>query len=175
MIKKTSYIFYKVLFLFDFIFNKITKRSILVWFKDFIQSDYYNDYYTSINILNTEVSFFIPNQITKWTVDTFYTKEIISTALHGSLKRLHTDYIYLYQLHWPERNTKISIESILLILKKFIDQGKIRYIGISNETSWGLLKFLEFSKLYDLPRVASMQNSYNLLNRSSYHLLRLIL
>ena len=95
-----------------------------------------------------------------------YTKENITIALENSLKRLRTDYIDLYQLHWPERNTKINIESILLVLKKFIDQGKIRYIGISNETTRGLLKFLEFSKLYDLPRVASMQNSYNLLNRS---------
>ena len=95
-----------------------------------------------------------------------YTKENITTALEGSLKRLQTDYIDLYQLHWPERNTKINIESILLVLKKFIDQGKIRYIGISNETALGLLKFLEFSKLYDLPRVASIQNPYNLLNRT---------
>jgi len=95
-----------------------------------------------------------------------YTKENITIALEGSLKRLRTDYIDIYQLHWPERNTKNNIESILLILKKFIDQGKIRYIGISNETAWGLLKFLEFSKLYDLPRVTSMQNPYNLLNRS---------
>jgi len=95
-----------------------------------------------------------------------YTKENITTALEGSLKRLQTDYIDLYQLHWPERNTKNNIESILLVLKKFIDQGKIRYIGISNETAWGLLKFLEFSKLYDLPRVASIQNPYNLLNRT---------
>ena len=59
-----------------------------------------------------------------------YTKENITIALENSLKRLRTDYIDLYQLHWPERNTKISIESILLVLKKFIDQGKIRYIGI---------------------------------------------
>ena len=94
-----------------------------------------------------------------------YTKENITIALENSLKRLRTDYIDLYQLHRPERNTKINIESVLLALKKFIDQGKIRYIGISNETPWGLLKLLKFSKLYDLPRVASMQNSYNLLNR----------
>ena len=95
-----------------------------------------------------------------------YTKENITTALENSLKRLRTDYIDLYQLHWPERNTRNNFESILLILKKFIEQGKIRYIGISNETAWGLLKFLEFSKLYDLPRVASIQNPYNLLNRT---------
>jgi aryl-alcohol dehydrogenase-like predicted oxidoreductase len=111
-----------------------------------------------------------------------YTKENISNALQGSLKRLQTDYIDLYQLHWPERNTNYfgklgykhqvkekewnSIESILRILKQFIDQGKIRYIGLSNESAWGFSKFLELSKLYDLPRVMSVQNPYNLLNRT---------
>jgi aryl-alcohol dehydrogenase-like predicted oxidoreductase len=111
-----------------------------------------------------------------------YTKKNISIALQGSLKRLQTDYIDLYQLHWPERNTNYfgklgykhqveekewnSIESILGILKQFVDQGKIRYIGLSNESTWGLSKFLELSKLYDLPRVMSVQNPYNLLNRT---------
>ncbi len=111
-----------------------------------------------------------------------YTKENISNALQGSLKRLQTDYIDLYQLHWPERNTNYfgklgykhqveekewnSIESILGILKQFIDQGKIRYIGLSNESAWGLSKFLELSNLNDLPRVMSVQNPYNLLNRT---------
>jgi len=111
-----------------------------------------------------------------------YTKKNITIALENSLKRLKTDYIDIYQLHWPERNTNYSkklvynfyekegawnnIESILLVLKKFIEQGKIRFIGISNETAWGLLKFLELSKLHDLPRIASIQNLYNLLNRS---------
>ena len=110
-----------------------------------------------------------------------YTKENITKALEGSLKRLRTDYIDLYQLHWPERNTNYfgklgykhqieekewtSLESVLRTLKYFIDQGKIRYIGISNETAWGLFKFLELSKLHDLPRVVSIQNPYNLLNR----------
>ena len=74
-----------------------------------------------------------------------YTKKNITTALENSLKRLRTDYIDLYQLHWPEQNSRNNFESILLVLKKFIDQGKIRYIGISNETSWGLFKFLELS------------------------------
>ena len=59
-----------------------------------------------------------------------------------------------------------KIETILKVLKKFVDQGKIRYIGLSNETSWGLFKFLELSILYDLPRVVSVQNPYNLLNRT---------
>ena len=105
-----------------------------------------------------------------------YTKEHITAALHDSLKRLNTDYIDLYQLHWPERHDNHfaslrynykewnSFESILVVLKKFIDQGKIRYIGISNETVWGLCKFLEVSKSHGLPRIVSIQNRYNLLH-----------
>ena len=111
-----------------------------------------------------------------------YTKENISIALEGSLKRLQTDYIDLYQLHWPERNTNFfgklgykhqdkekewsNFQSILSILDKFVKEGKIRYFGISNESAWGLSKFLAISKLNKLPRVMSVQNPYNLLNRS---------
>ena len=105
----------------------------------------------------------------------------ISEALEGSLKRLKTDYIDLYQLHWPERKTNFfgklgyehddnsewtQFEDILGSLKKFIDQGKIRHIGLSNETSWGLSKFLEISKDKKMPRMLSVQNPYNLLNRT---------
>ena len=111
-----------------------------------------------------------------------YTKKNISSALLGSLERLQTDYIDLYQLHWPERNTNYfgklgykhkteerewnDFESILRTLKQFVDEGKIRYIGLSNESAWGLSKFLELSKSQDLPRVMSVQNPYNLLNRT---------
>jgi len=111
-----------------------------------------------------------------------YNEKNIELAIEGSLKRLQTDYIDLYQLHWPERNTNFfgelgykhedrekkwnSIESILRVLKKFVDQGKIRYIGLSNESAWGLSKFLELSKTFNLPRVMSVQNPYNLLNRA---------
>ena len=110
-----------------------------------------------------------------------YNEEKLTQALNESLKRLKTDYIDLYQLHWPERNTNFfgklgyehkddnqwnKFEDILSTLKKFIDQGKIRHIGISNETAWGLSKFLEISKTKNLPRVASVQNPYNLLNRT---------
>ena len=106
----------------------------------------------------------------------------IETALHDSLKRLQTDYIDLYQLHWPERNTNFfgkrdyahsdneqkwnDIESVLKGLKKFVDQGKIRYVGLSNETPWGFSKFLEIAERNKLPRVVSVQNPYNLLNRA---------
>ena len=105
----------------------------------------------------------------------------ITEALEGSLKRLKTNYIDLYQLHWPERKTNFfgqlgyehnddgqwtKFEDILGSLKKFIDQGKIRHVGLSNETAWGLSKFLELSKTQDLPRMMSVQNAYNLLNRT---------
>ena len=111
-----------------------------------------------------------------------FTEKNISTAIENSLKRLKTDYIDLYQLHWPERKTNFfgqlgyehkddnknwnSFEQILIILEKFIKQGKIRYIGLSNETSWGLSKFLELSKQKKLPKMMSVQNAYSLLTRT---------
>ena len=104
----------------------------------------------------------------------------IETALNASLKRLQTDYIDLYQLHWPERNTNYfgrlgyehnespftPIEETLTVLKEQVDAGKIRYIGLSNETPWGVMRFLEVAERLGLPRVASIQNPYSLLNRS---------
>ena len=111
-----------------------------------------------------------------------YSPESIEEALNKSLERLQTDYIDLYQLHWPERNTNYfgdldyehdvkekswnSFESILNTLKKFIDQGKIRYIGLSNETPWGFSKYLEIAKEKNLPKVVSVQNPYSLVNRT---------
>ena len=111
-----------------------------------------------------------------------YDKKSMSEALEKSLKRMQTDYIDLYQLHWPERNTNffgkqgyehdsneknwIAFEEILENLKKFVDEGKIRYVGLSNETAWGLAKCLELSKLKNLPKMMAVQNPYNLLNRT---------
>ena len=111
-----------------------------------------------------------------------YDKKNITEAIEKSLARLKTDYIDLYQLHWPERKSNYfgklayqhqeqeeewnDFEKILIILNKFIKQGKIRHIGLSNETAWGLTKFLEISKIKNLPRIASIQNPYNLLNRT---------
>jgi len=111
-----------------------------------------------------------------------YSEKNISEAIEGSLKRLRTDYIDLYQLHWPERKTNFfgkrdyshsveegnwnKFEDVLKALKKFIDQGKIRYVGVSNETPWGFSKFLEISEKLNLPRIVSVQNPYNLLNRA---------
>ena len=106
----------------------------------------------------------------------------IGEAIEGSLKRLKTDYIDLYQLHWPERSTNTfgrreytinknekewnDFESVLNALDKFIKSGKIRYIGISNETPYGLSKYLEISKNKNLPRMMSVQNPYSLVNRT---------
>ena len=111
-----------------------------------------------------------------------YNEKNIEEALNGSLKRLKTDYIDLYQLHWPERSTNCfgrrdyahrenerswnDFESILKSLEKFIKNGKIRQIGISNETPYGLSKYLELSKSKNLPRVMSVQNPYSLVNRT---------
>jgi len=110
-----------------------------------------------------------------------YNKKNLHEAVNSSLTRLKTDYIDLYQLHWPERKTNYfgklgyehkddndwnKFEDILVVLDELIKDGKIRYIGISNETAWGLTKFLEISKLKDLPKMMSVQNPYNLLNRS---------
>ena len=111
-----------------------------------------------------------------------FSEKNISLAIENSLKRLKTDYIDLYQLHWPERKTNFfgrlgyehkedsnewnDFEKILIVLENFIKEGKIRYIGLSNETSWGLSKFLEVSKLKKLPKMVSVQNAYNLLCRT---------
>ena len=106
----------------------------------------------------------------------------IGEAIDGSLKRLKTDYIDLYQLHWPERSTNFfgrrdysynnkegewnSFENILDALCKHIKSGKIRYIGMSNETPYGLSRYLEISKNKGAPRMMSVQNPYSLVNRT---------
>ncbi len=111
-----------------------------------------------------------------------FSEKKIGEAIEGSLKRLKTDYIDLYQLHWPERSTNFfgrrdystdnsegdwnSFESVLEALKKFIKSGKIRYIGMSNETPYGLSKYIELSNNKNLPRMMSVQNPYNLVNRT---------
>ena len=104
----------------------------------------------------------------------------LDQAIDNSLKRLKTDYIDLYQLHWPERNVNNfgklnyvhkenewnNFEDILVNLEKYINQGKIRYIGLSNETPWGVMNYLKLHKDKNLPRVMSVQNPYSLLNRA---------
>jgi aryl-alcohol dehydrogenase-like predicted oxidoreductase len=105
----------------------------------------------------------------------------IKFALDQSLKRLQTDYIDLYQLHWPERKTNTfgqrgfkiieegwedNIQQVLETLQGFIQEGKIKNIGASNETPWGMMRFLEESKKHNLPRISTIQNPYSVVNRS---------
>ena len=104
----------------------------------------------------------------------------ILEAVEGSLKRLNTDHIDLYQLHWPDRPMRIfegldyvhkegdshSIEDILGVLGDLVRQGKIRFAGLSNETPWGVMSFLKAAENLSLPRIVSIQNAYNLVNRS---------
>ena len=111
--------------------------------------------------------------------------EGIREALDASLKRLQTDYIDLYQVHWPNRGTyhfrnswnfdafkqdkekaKLDIEIVLTTLGEAVKAGKIRHIGLSNESAWGTLQYLRLSEEKGLPRVASIQNEYNLLYRT---------
>jgi len=109
-------------------------------------------------------------------------RENIEAAVEASLERLQTDYIDLYQLHWPDRpmsmfgsggigykhidSESIPINETLQVLSDLVTSGKIRYVGLSNETSWGLSEFLKYSEMNDLPRVVSVQNAYNFLNRT---------
>ena len=104
----------------------------------------------------------------------------IVEALDGSLKRLNTDYLDLYQLHWPDRATNFfgqrdypyaedthstTIEETLSVLADQVKAGKVRQLGVSNETPWGVAEFLKQSERLGLPKIASIQNPYSLLNR----------
>lgn len=108
-------------------------------------------------------------------------RSTIEAALDASLRRLQTDYVDLYQLHWPDRETNyfgklgfapaeqeqsIPLQETLEVLADLVRAGKIRQIGVSNETPWGLMRFLALSEQLGLPRMASIQNPYSLLNRS---------
>ena len=108
-------------------------------------------------------------------------KKNIVQALEDSLRRLKTDYIDLYQMHWPDRDTNffgklayyhapekdgIPIAETLAVLDELVKQGKIRAIGISNETPWGCAEYLRISREKELPRIVSIQNPYNLLIRT---------
>jgi len=121
-------------------------------------------------------------EFTKFIRTTGFTRASIINAVEGSLERLQTDYIDLYQLHWPERTTnyfgqrgykhdvsnhwKDNIHEVLETLRDLIREGKIRHVGISNETPWGTMRFLMESKVHaSLPRTITIQNPYNLLNR----------
>ncbi|ENK3390895.1 NADP(H)-dependent aldo-keto reductase [Escherichia coli] len=105
----------------------------------------------------------------------------IREALHDSLKRLQTDYLDLYQVHWPQRPTNcfgklgyswtdsapaVSLLDTLDALAEYQRAGKIRYIGVSNETAFGVMRYLHLADKHDLPRIVTIQNPYSLLNRS---------
>ncbi|MCL4117597.1 UNVERIFIED_CONTAM: hypothetical protein GTU68_066765 [Idotea baltica] len=108
-----------------------------------------------------------------------FSKTRILEAVEGSLKRLQTNYIDLYQLHWPERRSNMfgtmnyahweewedNFKEILETMQGLVNEGKIRYFGISNETPWGLNNFLKVAAQHNLPRCMSVQNPYSLLNR----------
>ncbi|CAM1349740.1 NADP(H)-dependent aldo-keto reductase [Tenacibaculum halocynthiae] len=111
-----------------------------------------------------------------------FNKKNISDAIEGSLKRLQTDYIDLYQLHWPDRGVncfgvrdypyKTSTKEaekhleILETLNDFVKQGKIKHVGLSNETPWGTMKYLQTAEKHNLPKMVTIQNSYSLIHRS---------
>jgi aryl-alcohol dehydrogenase-like predicted oxidoreductase len=109
------------------------------------------------------------------------TAKDIAASCEGSLKRLKTDVIDLYQIHWPERNvpmfgqmyynpanerTQTSIREQLEALAALVKQGKVRHIGLSNETPYGVHEFVRLAEEHGLPRVATVQNVYNLLSRA---------
>ncbi|PIE20890.1 MAG: NADP(H)-dependent aldo-keto reductase [Neptuniibacter caesariensis] len=106
----------------------------------------------------------------------------IREAINNSLRRLQTDYIDLYQLHWPDRATNFfgqlnythqpekdgaPIQETLEVLKELVDEGLVRHFGLSNESAWGTMKFLQLADKFDLPRCVSVQNPFNLLNRTA--------
>ncbi|WP_058558110.1 NADP(H)-dependent aldo-keto reductase [Thiohalocapsa sp. ML1] len=105
----------------------------------------------------------------------------IEQALDASLRRLGTDYVDLYQLHWPDRDTNffgklgyehptvddsVPLMETLEVLGDLVQAGKVRHVGLSNETPWGTMRFLELAERHGLPRMVSIQNPYNLLNRT---------
>jgi aryl-alcohol dehydrogenase-like predicted oxidoreductase len=111
----------------------------------------------------------------------YHDRKNIEAAINDSLTRLQTDYIDLYQLHWPARKSNFfgrlgyapepdanttTIEETLQVLNDIVKTGKVRHIGLSNETPWGVMEFLKISENNNWPRVVSIQNPYSLLNRS---------
>ena len=151
-----------------------TEKIIGSWFKDRKSRDKV--------ILATKVSGRSPlNWLRDDEKSTEQSREQIFEAVDKSLLRLGIDYIDLYQLHWPDRpinlfggsinyehmdEPSIDISIILESLNELVKSGKVRHIGLSNETPWGTMKFLHHSDISSTPRVQSIQNAYNLLNRT---------
>ncbi len=123
-----------------------------------------------------------PGRGFKWIRETpRINREHITAAVDGSLRRLQTDYIDLYQLHWPDRYVPMfgatsydvaqerdstPIAEQLQVLAEFVHAGKIRHIGLSNETPWGVSEFVRCAEQHGLPKIVSIQNAYHLLNRT---------
>ena len=108
-------------------------------------------------------------------------REHISAAIDGSLRRLQTDYVDLYQIHWPDRYVPMfgstgydvaqerettPIAEQLQVLAELVKAGKVRHIGLSNETPWGVAEFVRCAEHLGLPRIVSVQNAYHLMNRT---------
>lgn len=123
-----------------------------------------------------------PAEFTKHIRTSGFGKDALISAVEGSLQRLQTDYLDLYQLHWPERQTNFfgqrgynsdrpdfwedNIHQVLETLGDLVKAGKIRHVGLSNETPWGTMRYLEEGKVHEkLPRMVTIQNPYSLLNR----------
>jgi aryl-alcohol dehydrogenase-like predicted oxidoreductase len=122
-----------------------------------------------------------PGDYTAHIRTTGFSKDALNEAVNNSLKRLKTDYIDLYQLHWPERDTNTfgvrdykhnpndkwedNFNEVLHNLDTLVKSGKIRQVGISNEKAWGTMRYLEESKAHNLPKAITIQNAYSLLNR----------
>lgn len=153
--------------------NGETERIIGTWFKSRSKRDQI--------ILATKVTG--PSANLKYIRNPLnFSKEQINTAIEGSLKRLQTDYVDLYQLHWPERKVNFfgkrgfkydpndkwedNFLEILQTMQELISAGKIRHWGISNETPWGTMHFMKLAEKHNLPRPVSIQNPYSLLNRT---------
>ncbi|ARD23645.1 NADP(H)-dependent aldo-keto reductase [Shewanella japonica] len=128
---------------------------------------------TKVSAAGVKSDFIRPNMALDWVN--------IHQAVDASLERLQVDTIDLYQVHWPDRNCnyfgellynhdeeehQTPILETLEALAEVVRQGKVRYIGVSNETPWGLMQYLRLAEKHDLPRIVSVQNPYNLLNRS---------
>ncbi|MBN4070151.1 aldo/keto reductase [Olleya sp. AH-315-F22] len=122
-----------------------------------------------------------PGEYTAHIRTTGFSPDSIKDAVNKELIRLQTDYIDLYQLHWPERQTNTfgirdyshnpndswedNFNEVLFTLDEIIKEGKIRHVGLSNEKAWGMMRYLEESKSHNLPRMITIQNAYSLLNR----------
>ena len=152
--------------------NGATERIIGTWLKDRKDRDKI--------IVATKITGPSPN-LTYIRKDLNFSPASIRIAVEGSLKRLQTDYIDLYQLHWPERHANFfgqrgfkfspndpwqdNCLNVLETMQELVNEGKIRYFGLSNETPWGTSRFLNLSEQHKLPRAVTIQNPYNLLNR----------